>query len=132
MPYARISLLRGHPPAYLRALSASLYQAMHEAFDVPAGDCFQVIHQHDPDELVFDRHYLGGPRSDGFVLIAITAGRERSNACKQAFYRRLVELLAIAPGIAPEDVMVTIVTTAAQDWSFGGGRAGITARGVPA
>ena len=132
MPHARISLLRGASPAYLRALSSSLNQAMHEAFEVPAGDCFQMIHQHAPEELVFDRHYLGGPRSDRFVLIAITAGRERSDACKQAFYRRLVELLAIAPGIAPEDVMVTIVTTSAQDWSFGGGRAGITASGVPA
>lgn len=127
MPYARISLHRGASPDYLRALSAGVYQAMHEAFEVPAGDCFQVIHQHDPGELVFDRHYLGGPRSDAFVLIAITAGRPRSDACKQAFYRRLVELLAIAPGIAPEDVMVNIVTTEAQDWSFGGGRAGIVA-----
>ncbi|WP_058361146.1 tautomerase family protein [Xanthomonas translucens] len=127
MLYARISLQRGVTPDYLRALSARVYQAMHEAFEVPAGDCFQVIHQHDPGELVLDRHYLGGPRSDAFVLIAITAGRARSDACKQAFYRRLVELLAIAPGIAPEDVMVNIVTTAAQDWSFGGGRAGIVA-----
>jgi phenylpyruvate tautomerase PptA (4-oxalocrotonate tautomerase family) len=127
MPYARISLQRGATPAYLRALSASVYQAMHEAFEVPAGDRFQVLHQHDPGELVFDRHYLGGPRSDAFVLIAITAGRPRSEASKRAFYLRLVELLAIAPGIAPEDVMVNIVTTAAQDWSFGGGRAGIVA-----
>ena len=84
MPYARISLHRGASPDYLRALSASVYQAMHEAFEVPAGDCFQVIHQHDPGELVFDRHYLGGPRSDAFVLVAITAGRPRSEACKRA------------------------------------------------
>jgi phenylpyruvate tautomerase PptA (4-oxalocrotonate tautomerase family) len=32
-------------------------------------------------------------------------------------------LLAEAPGLDPEDVMVVITTTAGDDWSFGGGRA---------
>ena len=68
MPYARISLLRGRAPDALRAISDGVHRALHEAFDVPARDRFQVIHQLDPGELVFDRDYLGGPRSDGFVL----------------------------------------------------------------
>lgn len=128
MPYVRISLHRGRSPEQLRALSASIQQAMQEAFEVPLGDCFQVIHQCDPGELVFDRNYLGGPRTRDFVLIAITAGRVRSEPVRQGFYRRLVELLAHAPGITAEDVMVVITTTQAQDWSFGGGRAGISAQ----
>ncbi|MES2069235.1 MAG: tautomerase family protein [Pseudomonadota bacterium] len=121
MPIARISLLKGKSPDYLRSLSASLHQALVEAFDVPPDDRFQMIHQHEPGELVFDRHYLGGPRSDDFVLICITAGRLRDTQTKQAFYRRLVELLAEAPGIRPEDVMVVINTTSADEWSFGAG-----------
>ncbi|MBN9528184.1 MAG: tautomerase family protein [Alphaproteobacteria bacterium] len=123
MPFARISLLRGKPPAHLRALSDRVHQALVDAFEVPAADRFQAIHQHEAGELIFDRGYLGGPRSDDFVLIAITAGRPRSTAVKQAFYRRLVALLAEAPGLDPEDVMVVITTTAGDDWSFGGGRA---------
>jgi phenylpyruvate tautomerase PptA (4-oxalocrotonate tautomerase family) len=127
MPYVRISLHRGKSPEYLQQLSESVYRAMREAFEVPEHDRFQVIHQLDPGELVFDRDYLGGPRSDDFVLIAITAGRPRDGATKRAFYKRMVELLTQAPGIAPEDVMIVIQTTASEDWSFGGGRAGITA-----
>ncbi len=123
MPYARISLLQGKPKEYLEALSASLHQALVENYDVPAADRFQVIHQHAPGELVFDRDYMGGPRSDDFVLVAITAGRLRSSATKQAFYQRLVELLSAAPGIRPEDVMVVITTTAMENWSFSMGRA---------
>jgi len=88
---------------------------------VPPDDRFQIIHQHEPGELVFDRHYLGGPRSDDFVLFQITAGRPRSTATKVAFYRRLVERLAEAPGLRPEDVMVVISTTQLDDWSFAGG-----------
>ncbi|GAB3258067.1 tautomerase family protein [Chitinimonas naiadis] len=125
MPYARISLLKGKSPDYLRALSNSLHLALVESYEVPADDRFQTIHQHEPEELIFDRHYMGGPRSDDFLLIHLDTGRDRSTATKQAFYRRLVEQLAIAPGIRPEDVMVVISTARSEDWSFGGGRAGI-------
>jgi phenylpyruvate tautomerase PptA (4-oxalocrotonate tautomerase family) len=121
MPFTRISLLKGKSPEYIRAISDGLQQALVEAFDVPPGDCFQAIHQHEPGELVFDRNYLGGPRSDDFVLFAITAGRPRTTEVKRAFYKRLVALLAEAPGIRPEDVMAIINTTTPEDWSFSGG-----------
>jgi phenylpyruvate tautomerase PptA (4-oxalocrotonate tautomerase family) len=121
MPFARISLLKGKSPTFLTALSDNLHRALVEAFEVPADDRFQVIHQHEPGELVFDRHYLCGPRSDNFMLISITAGRPRDTCVKQAFYRRLVALLADAPGLRPEDVMVIINTTGLDDWSFGDG-----------
>lgn len=123
MPTSRISLLKGKPPEYLRALSDSLHAAMVEALQVPPADRFQIIHQHAPDELIFDRDYAseGGPRSDDFVLIAITAGKPRSTEVKQAFYRRLVERLAQAPGIRPTDVMVVITTSLGDEWSFSGG-----------
>jgi phenylpyruvate tautomerase PptA (4-oxalocrotonate tautomerase family) len=122
VPFTRISLLRGKSPEYLSAVSDNLQRALIEAFDVPAADRFQLIHQHAPGELVFDRDYLGGPRSDDFILFAVTAGRPRSAEVKQAFYKRLVALLAEAPGVRPEDVMVVITTTNPEDWSFSAGQ----------
>lgn len=121
MPMARISLLKGKSPEYLRSISESLHQALVEAFEVPPDDRFQMIHQHEPGELVFDRHYMGGPRSDDFVLICITAGKLRSTSTKQAFYKKLVQLLVNSPGMRPEDVMIVINTTQIDDWSFSGG-----------
>ncbi|MFZ6712552.1 tautomerase family protein [Undibacterium sp. TC9W] len=124
MPMSRLSLLKGKSPEYLQALSDGLHQALVEVYEVPLNDRFQIIHQHEVNELVFDRNYLshqGKPRSDDFVLIQITAGRQRSAASKAAFYRRLVELLGVSPGIRAEDVLVIINTTAAEDWSFSGG-----------
>lgn len=121
MPISRISLLKGKSPEYLQSLSNSLHQALVESFEVPPYDRFQMIHQHEPYELIFDRHYLGGPRSDDFVLICITAGKLRSTTTKHAFYQRLVSLLAEAPGIRPEDVMVVINTTNKDEWSFSAG-----------
>lgn len=124
MPMSRVSLLKGKSPAYLQALSDALHQALVDAYEVPLKDRFQIIQQHEAHELVFDRDYLshqGKPRSDDFVLIQITAGRQRRATTKQAFYHRLVELLAESPGLKAEDVMVIINTTAAEDWSFSGG-----------
>jgi phenylpyruvate tautomerase PptA (4-oxalocrotonate tautomerase family) len=123
MPFVRISLLRGKTPAYLQALSETVHRALTETFDVPAADRFQAIHQHEPGELIFDRTYLGGPRSDDFVLIAITAGKTRSAAVKKAFYRRVVELLGQSPGVRPEDVMIVVTTTSPDEWSFSRGEA---------
>lgn len=121
MPYARISLRKGKSPEYIRSLSDSIHQSLVEAFEVPVDDRFQVIHQHEPGELIFDTHYMGGPRSDDYVLICVTAGRLRSTKVKQGFYKHLVKLLQNSPGIRPEDVMVVINTTQADEWSFGSG-----------
>ena len=121
MPMVRISLLKGKPASYVKALADGVHRAMVEAFDVPPSDRFQVIHQHEPEELIFDRDYMGGPRSDNYVLICITAGKPRATSIKEAFYRRLTEVLAEAPGIDPKDVMVVINMTSFDGWSFSRG-----------
>lgn len=123
MPISRISLLKGKSPEYLAALSNSLHRALVETFNVPEKDRFQVIHQHEAHELVFDRDYESnpGPRSDDHLLIHITTGKPRSTEAKQAFYRRLVERLAEAPGVQPQDVMVVLSASQGDDWSLSGG-----------
>lgn len=121
MPYTRISLMKGKSPEYRRSLSNNLHRALVETFGVPVEDRFQIFHQLEPDEFVFDRDYQCGPRSDDFVLIAITVGRPRDTQTKKYFYRRLVELLEQEPGIRRQNVMVVISTTEADEWSFGNG-----------
>jgi len=121
MPFTRISLLAGKSPDYLAAMSNSLHRALVDCFDVPPADRFVAIHQHHPGDLIFDRTYRGGPRSDDYVLFHITTGKGRSDETTRRFYRRLVECLADAPGIRCEDVMVVIANSTVEDWSFGSG-----------
>jgi len=122
MPFSRITLLRGKSPAYLQALSDSLHSALVDTFLVPPTDRFQAIHQLERHELIFDRDYLAGPRSDDFVVITIALGKPRDTATKQAFFAALVERLARAPGIRPEDVMVVLSTSTRDEWSLGNGK----------
>jgi len=123
MPFVRISLLKGKSPEYLRALSDGIHRALVEAFDVPPADRFHEIQQHEPGEVIFDRNYLAGPRSDDFVLFAIRAGRPRTTEMRKAFFKRAAELLTEAPGLRKEDIMITIVSSQPDEWSFGDGLA---------
>lgn len=118
MPFTRIALQRGKSSAYLQMLSATLHQALVEAFEVPPDDKFQVIDQYAPGELIYDPHYLGGPRSENYVLFYITVGKARDAATKQGFYQRLASLLQQNLQLRPEDVMVIVVTSQLEDWSF--------------
>ena len=49
--------------------------------------------------------------------------RPRGKKAKQKFYKLLAEELQKSCGIAPTDVMVSIVENTDEDWSFGLGRA---------
>jgi len=121
MPFVRISLLKGKSPDYLRALSDGIHHALVETFDVPPADRFHEIQQHEAGELIFDRNYLAGPRSDDFVIFAIRAGRPRSTEMRKAFFKRAAELLGEAPGLRKEDIMIIINSSDPDEWSFGDG-----------
>lgn len=122
MPFTRISLIKGKSPEYLQAVSNSLHAALVEVFDVPADDRFQVIQQVEAHELIFDLHYMGGPRTDDYMLINVIAGKPRSRETKRAFFERAVEKLAASPGVRPEDVMIVIQTANSDEWSLSSGK----------
>lgn len=132
MPFTRIALLEGKSSAHLAAIAASLDRALVESFEVPPNDRFAMIDQYRAGELIFDRTYCGGPRSDDYVLFHVTTGRERSPDTRKRFFRRLVDLLAEAPGIRPEDVMVVISNSTLEDWSFSSGLSAANETGAPA
>lgn len=123
MPLSRISLQAGKPASYRRAVLDAVQRALVETFNVPSDDRFMVLTEHDREDFVFDRGYLGIDRSDDFVLIQLTVSNTRPLAKKQALYKRIVGLLAESPGIRPEDVMINLVEVLPENWSFGHGEA---------
>ena len=123
MPLARVSLRRGKPAAYRKAILEGLYQALRETFEVPEGDRFMTVTEHDRDDFVYDANYLGIQRSDDLVYIQITVSNTRPTAQKQKLYRRIVEKLTEKPGLRPEDVFINLVEVLPENWSFGHGQA---------
>jgi phenylpyruvate tautomerase PptA (4-oxalocrotonate tautomerase family) len=121
MPLVRIALRKGTTPEFRRKLSDSVHRAMVEAIKVPEQDKFQVITEHDAESLIYDPSYLGISRTDGVVLIQITLNTGRTVEARKALYARIAALLRESPGVRPEDVFVSLVEVAKENWSFGNG-----------
>jgi Tautomerase enzyme len=77
MPLTRVSLRRGKPAAYRKAILEGLYQAMRETFNVPESDRFMTVTEHDQDDFVYGADYVGIQRSDDLVIIQITVSNTR-------------------------------------------------------
>ncbi len=123
MPLLHIALRAGKPEAYRQAIFDSLSRAMHETFNVPEDDQFMAITEHDAASFRSSPTYLGVARSDDVVFIQITANNTRTLEQKKALYQRTAQLLGESPGIRPEDVFVSLVEVAKENWSLGNGLA---------
>lgn len=121
MPLVRISLLKGKSKEYVRAISDGVHQALIDAYNVPPDDRFQFIHQHEPEEFIYDPEYLGIHRTDDVVFIHIVAGNWRDTATKKALYKAIADRLVAKPGLRREDVQVILSPNARDEWSFGNG-----------
>lgn len=122
MPLLRFDLIEGRSKSELKALLDAAHRAMLAAFKVPERDRYQIVHEHKRSRMIVEDTGLDIPRTDDVVMLQVTT-RPRGRAAKELFYRLLVEELERSCGIAPSDVMVSMVENTDEDWSFGYGRA---------
>lgn len=123
MPLTHISLRGGKPEAYRQAIFDGLHRAMHESFNVPEDNQFMTLSEHDAANFRYGASFLGIDRSDDLVFIQITANNTRTVEQKKELFRRIAQLLGERPGIRPEDVFVSLVEVAKENWSLGHGLA---------
>lgn len=122
MPLLRFDLIEGRSDAEMQTLLDAAHRAMLDAFGVPAGDRYQIVHEHPRSLMIIEDTDLGIERTDAVVFLQVTT-RPRGRENKELFYRRLVEELEARCGIQPSDVVVSMVENSDEDWSFGHGRA---------
>ena len=121
MPLIRISLLKGKPASYVRAIADGVHSALVATFDVPEEDRFQIVEQLEPDALIFSDKYLDVHRTPDIVILHIVASQTRSAETKQSFYKAVADNLAADPGVRREDVQIILSPNLREDWSFGNG-----------
>ncbi len=121
MPLLRFDLIEGRTDGEMKTLLDAAHRAMLAAFKVPARDRYQIVHEHAPSRMIVEDTGLDIPRTDKVVFLQMTS-RPRLREQKEAFYRLLCEELERSCGIAPSDVVVSIVENSDADWSFGLGR----------
>jgi len=123
MPLARIDVPRGRTAAFRRTVGDVVYESMLETLKVPANDRFQVISEHDAQDLLLDRSYLGVQRSSACIVIQVTLNEGRTVDQKRDFYRKVADGLHDRAGMRREDVLISLVEVRKENWSFGNGEA---------
>ncbi len=122
MPLLRFDLIEGRSADELKDLLDAAHRAMLAAFKVPERDRYQIVTEHKRGHMIIEDTGLGIERTDKVVFLQVTS-RPRGRAAKEAFYKLLAAELEKSCGVAPSDLVVSIVESTDEDWSFGLGRA---------
>ena len=122
MPLVHIALRAGKPEAYRQAIFDSVYRALRDALGVAEGNQFMTISEHEAANFRHGEAY-GVARTGDVVYIQITVFSTRTPEQKKALFRCIAERLAENPGIRPEDVFITVLDAAKENWSVGHGLA---------
>ena len=122
MPLVRINLSKSASAETIRSVSEVVYDAMINVASVPANDKFQIITRHADDELVYPAEgYLGVTYTPGIVFIQVTWNAGRTIEVKKAFYKAVAEGISKKTEVRIQDVFISLIDVAREDWSFGNG-----------
>ncbi|WP_298802454.1 tautomerase family protein [uncultured Pseudokineococcus sp.] len=122
MPLVRIDVTKGRSPQALRELADVVQEVLEGVFAAPPHDRYQVVTEHPPGQVICEDTGLGLRRTDDLVLLQVTQ-QGRSAEQKKALYAALAQRLEERCGLAPSDLVVSVVASSPEDWSFGMGRA---------
>lgn len=122
MPLVRIDMIRGRSPESVGAIADAVQQALIHVLKIPERDRFQIVTQHDPEELIALDAGLGFQRGPGAVIVHIFTQRGRDTEDKQRLYQTLADRLDRV-GVAGKDLFISYFENGPEDWSFADGRA---------
>src|SRR3981081_1171828 len=122
MPLVRINLSKTYSSEQRRIVSDVVYTAMVEVANVPEHDKFQIFTPHSDGELVYPQAgYLGIDYTPKIIFLQVCWVAGRTIDVKKAFYRRIADDLHAKAGVRKEDVWISLIDAAREDWSFGNG-----------
>ena len=127
MPLVRIDIPDSYTPTQARAAGQAVHQAMVDHLNVPGDDLFQVITRQPQGVIVCSPEYLGvkhDPQRALIIQISLAPGRTVQQ--KRAFYAQTAAAVAAACDVRPSDVLIGLVETHRENWSFGDGVAHYT------
>jgi phenylpyruvate tautomerase PptA (4-oxalocrotonate tautomerase family) len=122
MPLVRIDVADTTPAETIRAISEVVYEAMTQVARVPVHDKFQIVTRHPVSELIYPQEgYLGIQYTSGIIFLQVTWVENRTIEVKKAFYSAVANGIHTRTGVRREDVFISLIDVAREDWSFGKG-----------
>lgn len=122
MPLIQVDLQKQNDKKRLRNILDTIHECAVEAFEIPERDRYQIVNQHDPEEMILLDTGLGFERTKDQIVVRVTS-KQRTREKKEKLYSLLCERLNADCGIPAEDLLVSITENGDADWSFGFGKA---------
>ncbi len=122
MPLVIFDIVKGRSVDQIAAMLDAAHAAMLESFGVPARDRYQIVNEHEASHLMVQDTGLGIERTQDVTIVRVVT-RPRTQEQKTTFFRLLTDKLQAGCGIAPSNVVISLVVNDDEDWSFGHGRA---------
>jgi 4-oxalocrotonate tautomerase len=119
MPFVRISIKKQLNALARKGIADAVHEALVSAVKIPTDDRFQII-ETKGDDIIYDPAFLGITRDDGIIFIEIHLSPGRSTEIKQALYAEITRRLT-GLDIKPDNVVIHLVETQRENWSFGQG-----------
>jgi phenylpyruvate tautomerase PptA (4-oxalocrotonate tautomerase family) len=126
MPFVRLDLPETIPAVRARQAADAVHQALVDTMAVPADDRFQLLTRHPAADLVCTPEYLGVKHTADALFVQVVCAPGRTLQQKRAFYARVAADVAAACEVSPSDVLIHLVETLRENWSFGDGVAQYT------
>ncbi|MFK7964909.1 MAG: tautomerase family protein [Burkholderiaceae bacterium] len=121
MPFTNISLKKGKSLEFRKTLMEQVYLAMRETISIPENDRFATVTELEPGNFNNSGDYAGIDRSEDIVFVRITINAGRTVEKKQALYAEIARRFQADPGVRPEDIVISLIEVAKEDWSLGNG-----------
>lgn len=122
MPLIRVDTFKNYSDEQLKAALDNINQAAVNCFQIPDRDRYQIVTQHDPNEMVLLDTNLGFTRSKDAIVIQVFS-RKRGKEAKLNFYRQVATELTQALQIKGSEILISLVENGDAVWSFGWGEA---------
>ncbi|OBC10922.1 hypothetical protein A5784_36080 [Mycobacterium sp. 852013-50091_SCH5140682] len=93
-------MIRGRTPEAVRAITDAVQQPLIDVLVIPERDRFQIVNQHESDEIIALDAGLDFQRTKGTVIVQIFTQRGRSTETERLLYRTLAVVLRKNFGVA--------------------------------
>jgi phenylpyruvate tautomerase PptA (4-oxalocrotonate tautomerase family) len=112
-----------------RALAVAFHRSLIEAFGTPPGDNFNMISEHNEDELFMDPHFPGMNRTERAMIVTLVHGAHRPLEQKRKVAELVSRYAVEAVGISRDDIVLIISPVDNENFSFGRGE--LQLAGIP-
>jgi phenylpyruvate tautomerase PptA (4-oxalocrotonate tautomerase family) len=124
MPLAKIHVVEGrYDEARIAKVSGAVQAALMNTLRVPPEDFYQLIFEFPKKRFLHTPSFVGMHYNDDLIVLEITFIQGRPRETRLALLKDINARVAVAAGLSPDDLLITLYEIPGENISFGQGEA---------